>query len=29
MSQILPKMADPTGTSVGNEWYPYQTWTLT
>jgi hypothetical protein len=28
ISHILPKLTDPTGTSVGNEWYPYQTWTL-
>jgi asparagine N-glycosylation enzyme membrane subunit Stt3 len=28
ISHILPKVTDPTATSVGNEWYPYQTWTL-
>jgi len=25
---FLPKLTDATATSVGNEWYPYQTWTL-
>jgi hypothetical protein len=28
ISHIVPKITDPTTTSVGNEWYPYQTWTL-
>ena len=25
---LLPKLTDATATSVGKEWYPYQTWTL-
>jgi hypothetical protein len=25
---LLPKLTDATATSVGNEWYPYRTWTL-
>lgn len=25
---LLPKLTDATATSVGREWYPYQTWTL-
>lgn len=25
---LLPKLTDATATKVGNEWYPYQTWTL-
>ncbi len=25
---LLPKLSNPTSTSVGNEWYPYDTWTL-
>jgi hypothetical protein len=28
LNHIAPKVSDPTTTSVGNEWYPYQTWTL-
>lgn len=25
---LLPKLTDATATSVGKEWYPYETWTL-
>ena len=25
---LAPKLTDATATKVGNEWYPYQTWTL-
>lgn len=25
---LLPKLTDATATRVGNEWYPYETWTL-
>jgi hypothetical protein len=25
---LLPKLTDATATRVGNEWYPYRTWTL-
>ncbi len=25
---LLPKLTDATATKVGNEWYPYRTWTL-
>jgi hypothetical protein len=25
---LAPKLADATATKVGNEWYPYRTWTL-
>ena len=25
---LLPKLTDATATKVGNEWYPYKTWTL-
>lgn len=28
LSHIAPKVGDATSTSVGNEWFPYQTWTL-
>lgn len=28
ISHVAPKVTDPTATAVGNEWYPYQTWTL-
>ncbi|MFQ5612157.1 MAG: hypothetical protein ACE5H9_08490 [Anaerolineae bacterium] len=27
-NHLLPKLTDPTAISVGNEWKPYQTWTL-
>lgn len=27
-NHLAPKLIDATATKVGNEWYPYQTWTL-